>query len=130
MAGDELPCAVLELVYTAWDLKPFAEDMRYRGEPFRWNEERRVHLRAKLDAYYAHLYGLTRDDCATSSIPKTLTVQISQARPSACSRRRKSSSMGSIGRTGWCWRSGMRYLGKDEGGRSKQSSEIQIGAVR
>jgi len=25
-------------------------------------EERRAHLRAELDAYYAHLYGLTRDE--------------------------------------------------------------------
>ena len=32
---------VLELVYTAWDMKPFAEDMGYHGEPFRWDEERR-----------------------------------------------------------------------------------------
>ena len=53
---------VLELVYTAWDLKPFAEDMGYHGEPFRWHEERRAHLRAELDAYYARLYGLTRDE--------------------------------------------------------------------
>ncbi len=27
-----------------------------RGEPFRWDEERRAHLRAELDAYYARLY--------------------------------------------------------------------------
>jgi hypothetical protein len=53
---------VLELVYTAWDMKPFAEDMGYHGEPFRWNEGRRAHLRAELDAYYASLYGLTRDE--------------------------------------------------------------------
>lgn len=30
--------------------------------PFRWDEERRAHLRAELDAYYARLYGLTRDE--------------------------------------------------------------------
>ena len=53
---------VLELVYTACDLKPFAEDMGYHGEPFIWNEERRAILRAELDAYYARLYGLTRDE--------------------------------------------------------------------
>ena len=53
---------VLELVYTAYDLKPFAEDMGYHGEPFRWDEERRALLRAELDAYYARLYGLTRDE--------------------------------------------------------------------
>jgi hypothetical protein len=53
---------MLELVYTAYDLKPFAEDIGYHGEPFRWDEERRALLRAELDAYYARLYGLTRDE--------------------------------------------------------------------
>lgn len=53
---------VLELTYTAWDLQPFAQDMGYDGEPFIWNPERRALLRAELDAYYAHLYGLTRDE--------------------------------------------------------------------
>ncbi|MBR8827499.1 MAG: hypothetical protein DSM107014_06255 [Gomphosphaeria aponina SAG 52.96 = DSM 107014] len=53
---------VLELVYTAYDMKPFAEDMGYEGEPFLWNEQRRAILRAELDAKYAKLYGLTRDD--------------------------------------------------------------------
>lgn len=53
---------VLELTYTAWDLKPFAEDLGYDGAPFAWDEERRGVLRAELDAYYAALYGLTRDE--------------------------------------------------------------------
>jgi N-6 DNA Methylase len=53
---------VLELVYTAWDMKPFAQDIGYDGEPFIWNPERRPLLRAELDAYYAHLYGLTREE--------------------------------------------------------------------
>jgi hypothetical protein len=53
---------VLELTYNAWDLQPFAQDMGYHGDPFIWNPERRAHLRAELDAYYAHLYGLTRDE--------------------------------------------------------------------
>ncbi|CAG0971027.1 hypothetical protein ANRL3_01501 [Anaerolineae bacterium] len=61
---------VLELVYTAWDMKPFAEDMGYHGEPFRWDEERRAHLRAELDAYYARLYGLTRDELRYILDPK------------------------------------------------------------
>ncbi|CAG0984089.1 hypothetical protein ANRL4_02058 [Anaerolineae bacterium] len=59
---DYIAPRVLELVYTAWDLKPFAEDMGYHGEPFKWDEERRAHLRAELDAYYARLYGLSRDE--------------------------------------------------------------------
>lgn len=53
---------VLELVYTAWDMQPFALDMGYDGEPFIWNSERRALLRAELDAYYAKLYGITRDE--------------------------------------------------------------------
>lgn len=53
---------VLELTYTAHDLKPWAADLGYDGEPFPWNPERRAQLRAELDAYYARLYGLTRDE--------------------------------------------------------------------
>ena len=61
--------AVLELTYTAHDMAPFARDMGYvdgSGQakpPFIWDEERRLHLRAKLDAAFFHLYGITnRDD--------------------------------------------------------------------
>ncbi len=53
---------VLRLTYTAHDMKPFARDLGYDGEPFVWNEEERRHLRARLDALYFHLYGLSRED--------------------------------------------------------------------
>lgn len=53
---------VLELTYTAHDLAPWAADLGYTGEPFQWNPERRAQLRAELDAYYARLYGLNRDE--------------------------------------------------------------------
>ncbi len=53
---------VVELVYTAWDMQPFAQDMGYDGELFIWDSQRRALLRAELDAYYAKLYGLTRDE--------------------------------------------------------------------
>lgn len=84
---------VLELTYTAFDLRPWAEDLLASGEwrvasgeggasgkeagdpghsplagcgsplaPFPWNPDRRRQLRAELDAYYARLYGLTRDE--------------------------------------------------------------------
>ena len=36
--------------------------MGYDGEPFIWNPDIRALLRAELDAYYAKLYGLTRDE--------------------------------------------------------------------
>lgn len=61
--------AVLELTYTSNDMAPFAIDLGYVDQegnvltPFRWDDERRLHLRAKLDAVYFHLYGVTnRDD--------------------------------------------------------------------
>ena len=59
---DYISSRCLELVYNAWDLKPFAEDIGYDGAPFKWDEDRRALLRAELDAYYAKLYGLTRDE--------------------------------------------------------------------
>ncbi len=31
-------------------------------QPFRWDEERRLQLRCELDAVYAHLYGISKDD--------------------------------------------------------------------
>ncbi len=55
---------VLRLTYTAHDIMPFARDLGYDGPPFIWNEEERRHLRARLDALYFHLYGLTGKDAA------------------------------------------------------------------
>jgi hypothetical protein len=52
----------LELVYAAWDMRPFACDHGHDGPPFRWDPERRALLRAELDAAFFHLYGLERDD--------------------------------------------------------------------
>ncbi len=63
-AGEIVREAVLELTYTAHDMAPFARDMDYVDEngevlpPFVWNEERRLTLRAKLDALYFILYGV------------------------------------------------------------------------
>lgn len=72
---------VIELVYTAHDIAGFAFDVLRefgvkkwnewfpdhtlvdgRPQPFRWDPIRRHLLRAQLDAYYAKLYGLTRDE--------------------------------------------------------------------
>lgn len=60
--SDWLTSRVIELVYTAWDMEPFARDHGYDGPPFRWDPERRAVLRAELDAAFFHLYGLERDD--------------------------------------------------------------------
>jgi len=53
---------VLELTYTSHDLAAWAADLGYTGAPFRFDPDRRVQLRAELDACYARLYGLTRDE--------------------------------------------------------------------
>jgi hypothetical protein len=59
---------VLRLTYTARDMAPFARDMGYVNKdgtvkpPIIWNEAERRHLRARLDALYFILYGVTDED--------------------------------------------------------------------
>ena len=53
---------VLELTYTAHELEPFARDLGYEGPPFVWNDDRRHRLRSELDAIYAHMYRLDREE--------------------------------------------------------------------
>ncbi len=59
---DFIATRVLELTYTAHDLKSWAQDLGHAGPPFSFSPERRAFLRAELDAYYAKLYGLTRGE--------------------------------------------------------------------
>jgi len=69
---------VLELTYTAYDLQAWGQDLAAydprpaagQGRPFAWNPERRAQLRAELDAYYARLYGLNRDELRYILDPK------------------------------------------------------------
>jgi len=63
---------VLELTYTATDLAPFARDLGYDGPPFRWDSSRRAELQADLDGYFAHLYGLTREELQYILDPSTV----------------------------------------------------------
>jgi hypothetical protein len=63
---------VLELSYTAHDLKPWAEALGHDGAPFAFDPDRRAQLRAELDAYYARLYGLTREDLCYTLDPATV----------------------------------------------------------
>ena len=68
-------------VDTAGEVKP----------PFRWDEDRRLHLRAKLDAVFFHLYGVTdRDDVryvhATFPIVER---QETEASPSSSARKQR-----------------------------------------
>jgi hypothetical protein len=53
---------VLELTFTAHDLSGWAQDLGYNGPPFAFDPDRRAVLRAELDAYYARLYKLDRDE--------------------------------------------------------------------
>ena len=63
-AAEIVRAAVLELTYTAHDMAPFARDMGHTDAagdvlpPFIWDEDRRLHLRARLDALYFILYGV------------------------------------------------------------------------
>lgn len=97
---EQISLNAIELIYTAWDIKPILDDLwnesgndlkraimqQYKESnaitggqeyntpewlehdesvklpPFKWHEERRAILKAELDAYYAKLYGLTKDE--------------------------------------------------------------------
>ena len=64
-AADIVQTSALELSYTAHDLAPFARDLGHVDAngavlpPFPWDEERRLRLRARLDALFFILYGIT-----------------------------------------------------------------------
>jgi len=87
---------VIELVYTAYDLQSFAQDVLNEigsetwnewfphsplatphspPRPFPWDEGRRATLRAELDAYYARLYGLNRKQLRYILDPADLTAR-------------------------------------------------------
>ena len=77
---------VLELTYTSRELTGFANDLGYEGTPFSWNEERRHRLQCELDAIFAHMYRLNRDDLEwildapppSSSFPSLKQKEISE----------------------------------------------------
>lgn len=70
---------VLELSYTSYSLKRFAEDMQYYEEPFIWDEERRFLLKCELDAIFLKVYKFTKEDIEhifeTFSILKTKDIE-------------------------------------------------------
>ena len=55
---------VLKLTYNSHDMQAFALELGHTGEPFPWIEDDRRHVRARLDALYFLLYGLSRDDAS------------------------------------------------------------------
>ena len=62
--GDFVRGEVLRLSYTANDLEAFARDLNYDGPPFKWDEEDRRHRRARLDALFFRLYGVSQADAS------------------------------------------------------------------
>lgn len=57
----EIKARVLKLSYTARDLDEFGKDFGI-NEPFIWNAKERYQLQCELDAIYAHLYGLEKEE--------------------------------------------------------------------
>ncbi|MEA9419559.1 DNA methyltransferase [Aeromonas caviae] len=53
---------VLKLTYSSMSMKEWAEELGYEGEPIEFNQAERARLQAELDAYFAKLYGLNRDE--------------------------------------------------------------------
>ncbi len=63
---------VLELTYTAYALKPWAEALGYDGEPFKFDGARRGVLKAELDVFFAKKYGLTEEEFRYILDPKDI----------------------------------------------------------
>jgi len=53
---------VFRLIYTANDLRPMAVEYGNLDEPFKWSENERFKIQCDLDAIYAHLYGLDKEE--------------------------------------------------------------------
>jgi hypothetical protein len=61
---------ILKLTYVTWDMRSFAQDLGCDAEPYPWDPDQRTLLRSEFDAYYAWLYGLTRDELRYILDPK------------------------------------------------------------
>lgn len=59
---DAIKDRILKLCYTSTELRAFANDLGFEGEPFNWNIKERFQLQCELDAIYAHLYGLEKEE--------------------------------------------------------------------
>jgi hypothetical protein len=63
-AAELVKAEVLKLTYVSHDMAQFARDMGYEGKPFPWDPKARRHSRARLDALYFHLYGVSEADAS------------------------------------------------------------------
>ncbi len=73
---------VAELSYSAHDMEEFARDLGVSGPPVSWDSERRLTLRAELDAAMFRLYGLDATDAAfvLDTFPLVKRREISELR--------------------------------------------------
>ncbi|UYP44195.1 hypothetical protein NEF87_000480 [Candidatus Lokiarchaeum ossiferum] len=53
---------ILKLSYNSLDLEEFAKDLNFTENPFIWNEEIRLKIKCEIDAIYALLYKIERDE--------------------------------------------------------------------
>lgn len=53
---------VIKITYSSYSMKGWAQDLGFYGNPFEFNEEERTRIQAELDAYFAKLYGLSREE--------------------------------------------------------------------
>ncbi|MFI9263401.1 Eco57I restriction-modification methylase domain-containing protein [Streptomyces werraensis] len=70
--ADFISARLKELTYTSHDMQEFAQDLGDAGTPYRWDPSRRATIRAELDAFFFHLYGVSRED--TSYVLDTFNV--------------------------------------------------------
>ncbi len=61
---------VLQLTYTSNSLEGFANDLEFYGVPFRYSPELRLQLRCELDAYFARLYEVSKEELEYILDPK------------------------------------------------------------
>lgn len=62
--GEFIRTQVLNLSYISSDMKGFALDQGFEGEPFSWNPVDRHRITARLDALFFYLYGIGHGDAA------------------------------------------------------------------
>jgi hypothetical protein len=53
---------VLNLLYTSEAMSVISYELEYLDEPFIWDDKERFQLQCELDAIYAHLYGLEKEE--------------------------------------------------------------------
>ncbi len=98
---------VLELTYTSTSMESWASDLGYQGMPFQFNPDRRAQLRAELDAYYARLYGLTRDELRYILDPSDIIGDDYPSETFRVLQKNECANSANTAPNAWCWRHGM-----------------------